>query len=226
MRHLTASFFLFVSTLIATPLCVSQNTPSAGAVRASNRQRNALPDAPSGNASPTVAVPATRGYEFPTLRQQFQNYLRNTFGPPAFIAAAVGAGIDQQKPAPPEWDSGGLGFSERYGFRYGMVLIRNTTKYSLGAAMRQDVAYHRCECTGFVPRGFHAIASTVTARTRSGRTIVSLPALSAPYAGAFAAMNAWYPARYESQDAVRMGSMSFTFAAGANLFREFLLRAH
>jgi hypothetical protein len=167
-----------------------------------------------------VASPAA--YAFPDSYQQFRNYLYSTFGPPAFIASAVGAGLDQRKPAPPEWDSGAQGYAERYGWRFGMQLVNQTTAYSLGALIHEDVAYHRCGCTGLLPRTSHAFASTLTARTTSGKTVFSVPALVSPYAGSFTAVNAWYPARYEPADALRIGSMSFVFKAAGNLVGEFL----
>ena len=167
-----------------------------------------------------VANPAT--YAFPDSHQQFHNYLYSTFGPPAFIASAVGAGLDQRKPAPPEWDSGAQGYAERYGWRFGMQLVSQTTAYSLGALTHEDVAYHRCACAGLFPRTSHAFVSTLTARTSSGKTVFSVPALVSPYAGSFTALNAWYPARYEPADALRIGSMSFVFKAAGNLIGEFI----
>jgi hypothetical protein len=173
-----------------------------------------LPSAPSASRAST--------YAFPDGKQQFRNYLYSTFGPPAFISTAVGAGLDQNKPAPPEWDSGAKGYGERYGWRFGVQLVSHTTEYSLGALVHEDVAYHRCECSGFVRRSAHAFASTLTAETRSGRTVFSLPALVSPYAGSFTAMNAWYPSRYGPADASRVGSTSFMFKAAGNLVGEFL----
>jgi hypothetical protein len=196
LRYSVKAFLPFVSIFVVVPLCIGQQMTPA---------------------------PVESGYTFPTGHQQFHNYLDTAFGPQGFIAAAIGAGLDQSKPSPPEWDHGGQGFGERYGFRYGMVLFATTAKYSLGAAMQEDVSYHKCDCTGFFPRALHAVSSTVTARTRSGQTVLSLPALVAPYAGSFTAVKAWYPARYEPEDAFRTGSISFTFSAGANMVREFLL---
>jgi len=161
-------------------------------------------------------------YTFPDHKQQFRNYLYYTFGPPGLISTAIGAGIDQGKPAPPEWDSGAQGYGERYGWRFGMNLITKTTEFSLGALTHEDVAYHRCGCSGFFPRTAHAFASVLTARTRSGRTVFSMPALVSPYVGSFTAVNAWYPSRYEPADAFRIGNMSFVFKAGGNLIGEFL----
>jgi hypothetical protein len=173
-----------------------------------------LPSAPSANMGGT--------YTFPDGRQQFRNYLYATFGPPAFISTAVGAALDQNKPAPPEWDSGAEGYGERYGWRFGMQIIGHTTEYALAAAIHEDVAYHRCECGGFFPRSSHALISTLTAKTRSGRTVFSVPSLVSPYAGSFAAVNAWYPSRYEPADAFRIGSTSFMFKAVGNLIGEFI----
>jgi hypothetical protein len=184
---------------------------------------------PQSTSSPQpglAAVPANvanrASYTFPDSHQQFHNYLYSTFGPPAFISSAVGAGLDQRKPAPPEWDSGAQGYAERYGWRFGMQLVNQTTAYSLGALIHEDVAYHRCGCVGLLPRTTHAFVSTLTARTTSGKTVFSVPALVSPYAGSFAAVNAWYPARYEPADALRIGSMSFVFKAAGNLVGEFL----
>jgi hypothetical protein len=171
-------------------------------------------------SAPSAGI--AHNYSFPDRRQQFHNYLYNTFGPPGLISTAIGAGLEQSKPAPPEWDSGAEGYAERYGSRFGMSLMSETTKYSLGAVMEEDVSFHRCDCTGLIPRSVHAVSSTLTARTRTGHTIFSFPALVSPYAGSFAAVNAWYPSRYEPADAFRIGSMSFVYKVAGNLVGEFI----
>src|SRR6516225_8969639 len=72
-------------------------------------------DPPALALSGSTATHGYQGYRFPDRKQQFRNYLYYTFGPPALISTAVGAGLDQNKPAPPEWDSGAQGYGERYG---------------------------------------------------------------------------------------------------------------
>ena len=185
-----------------------------------------LPTGPQTDppAAPVAAVSTVTvgAYTFPDHKQQFRNYLYYTFGPPGLISAAIGAGIDQSKPAPPEWDSGVQGYGERYGWRFGMNLTTTTTEFALGALIHEDVAYHRCDCSGFFPRTAHAFVSVLTARSRSGRTVFSVPSLVSPYVGSFTAVNAWYPSRYEPADALRIGSNSFLFKAGGNLIGEFL----
>jgi hypothetical protein len=186
-------------------------------------QPEPVPDGtPAVNLLSAHSANVTDAYSFPDARQQFRNYLYSTFGPPALISTAVGAALDQNKPAPPEWDSGAQGYGERYGWRFGVQIIGHTTEYSFAAAIHEDVAYHRCECRGFFPRSSHALISTLTAKRTNGRTVFSVPSLVGPYAGSFAAVNAWYPSRYEPADAFRIGSTSFMFKAVGNLIGEFI----
>jgi hypothetical protein len=209
-HHWILVLFLAISTgSFAQSSTSAQPVPAPAVEPAVN-----LPSAPNANVGGT--------YTFPDGRQQFRNYLYATFGPPALISTAVGAGLDQNKPAPPEWDAGAQGYSERYGWRFGMQMIGHTTEYSFAALVHEDVAYHRCECRGFLHRGSHALISTLTAKTTSGRTVISVPSLVGPYAGSFAAVNAWYPNRYEPADAFRIGSTSFMFKAVGNLIGEFI----
>lgn len=137
--------------------------------------RMARPDPPAVPSSATTAPAPNRAYTFPDGKQQFRNYLYYTFGPPGWISTAIGAGIDQSKPAPPEWDSGAQGYAERYGWRFSMNLTTKAAEYSLGALMHEDVAYHPCACSGLLPRASHAFLSVLTAKTPGGRTVFSLP---------------------------------------------------
>lgn len=59
-------------------------------------------DALHGTHSETSAP---SGSTFPDAHRQIRNYLDSAFGPFAVMRAAIGAGIDQSKPAPSEWDS-------------------------------------------------------------------------------------------------------------------------
>jgi hypothetical protein len=187
-----------------------------------------LPDSP-GQLAHTSANSSGRAagstYQFPSGRRQFGNYVFSVLGPPGIISAAVGAGLDQRKPEPDEWDSGAAGYGERFGSRYGMRLVSQSTAYTLGAALHQDVTYHRCECRGLLPRTTHAFTSIITARTPSGATRLSIPLIVSPYAGSFTAVYGWYPDHYGASDAARLGSTSFLFRGVGNLVGEFLAPA-
>ena len=208
-----------VAQLFAILVCAA--SVAAHAQSSSDSAPNNQTDPPMAPAA-SVFNGSVGAYTFPGHKQQLRNFLYYTFGPPGLISTAIGAGIDQGKPAPPEWDSGPQGYGERYGWRFGMNLTTKTTEFTLAALIHEDVAYHRCECSGLFPRTAHAVASVLTARNESGRTVLSVPALVSPYVGSFTAVNAWYPSRYEPADAFRLGNMSFIFKAGGNLIGEFI----
>jgi hypothetical protein len=209
---------LFITRLTALLSCAAALSVYAQDGAIPMTESEPLAPAPAAN----VASAPGGAYTFPDGKHQFRNYLYYTFGPPGLISTAIGAGIDQSKPAPPEWDSGAQGYAERYGWRFSMNLTTKAAEYSLGALMHDDVAYHPCECSGLLSRSAHAFVSVLTAKRPSGRTVFSLPSLVAPYAGSFTAVNAFYPSRYEPADALRIGSMSFVFKAGGNLIGEFI----
>lgn len=192
---------------------------------AQNAVSEVLPDAPSQVTQASRHDGGTAGVvpsEFPSAKRQFGNYVFSVFGPPGLIASAIGAGLDHRKPEPDSWDSGAKGYGERFGSRFGMRLVGQTTAYSLGAVFKEDVTYHRCECSGFIHRTTHAFTSTVISRNRTGGSRLSVPLLVSPYAGSFTAVSAWYPDNYGASDAARLGSTSFLFRAAGNLIAEFL----
>ncbi len=197
---------------------------------------SSLPDAP---AAPSVAVsqawqnqsPSVGSGDFPTAKQQFKNFLYEAVGPGAFIGAAIGAGTDQghklkdgshpEHGLVPEWGVGAEGYSKRYGSRFGAGLVSTSTKYGLDAVLGEDETFHLCDCSGVFPRAGHAVFSAFTARTRSGRVIVSAPAFIGPLAGGQVAVAGWFPSRYGPKDGLRYSLPMFIGVPVGNLIREF-----
>ena len=59
-------------------------------------------------------------------------------------------------------------------------------------------------------------------RGEDGHRDFSFPALIAPYAGTMTAVYAWYPKRYDAEDAFRMGNYSLLAYAAQNVGLEFI----
>jgi hypothetical protein len=234
------------------PGAVSQAAPTIDApsyvllARSADSTSSVLPDssmdAPQQAPSGATSIPHT--HNFPTFRQREHAYFYDLIGPGAFIGAAVRATVDQTHPlsvaypsdgypaagkhpahgAVPEWGEGADGYAKRYASAFGMGLIGTTTRYGLGELLREDVSYHRCECTGFLPRTEHALIQSFVAHTESGRAIPSLPALVAPFVAAEAGVAGWYPARYNVSDALRTSSGLYYALPIKNLVDEFTRR--
>src|ERR1700678_1380846 len=220
-------------TLLATPepLALAQalsdsSTPSQSQTEAATAQGSTLP-LPSRRASMDVDLK----YHRPSEHEKVRNYAFDSFGPYAFMGAALSAGIAQGETAshaqnagiPPDWGQGWDSYGARFGNAFGINLITQTTRYSLAEAFRQDTIFYRCECIGFLPRLKHALISTVTARKgEDGHRVFSFPAVIAPYAGTEAAALLWYPSRYGPMDGFRMGNYNLLAQAGLNLALEFI----
>ena len=183
-------------------------------------------------------------YSFPNLQQRERRFLLDFVGPTAFVAPAFEAGIDTARPLKvgypsdgvlaygnhpahgdvPEWDEGAQGYAKRYADRFGQGLIGTASRYALGEVLRQDVTYHRCQCTGLLSRTAHAFLGAYTAHTRSGRAIPSLPAVASPFIASEVAVAAWYPSRYDASDALRTSVLNYVAAPFKNLFAEFITK--
>ncbi len=183
-------------------------------------------------------------YVFPSFRQRERQFLMDSAGPPAFIAPAFEAGIDTARPLKigyppdgtmepgkhpahgdvPEWGEGPQGYAKHYADRFGQGLVGTTSRYAFGELLREDVAYHRCECTKLLTRTAHALVGAYTAHTRSGRAVPSLPAFASPFLASEIAVAAWYPSRYKASDALRVSVLNYIAAPFRNLFEEFVTK--
>ena len=197
----------------------------------------ANPRSLASGSSPGGAV-----YEFRSAHERGRAFVFDLIGPTAFIAPAFQSGIDTARPlkvayppsgylAPgkhpahgdvPEWGLGAQGYAKRYADRFGQGLVTTTSRYALGELLRQDVTYHRCECSGLLPRTRHALLGAFIAHTRSGLAIPSLPALAAPFIGSEVAVAGWYPDRFNSSDALRISLLNYVAEPFKNLYSEFL----
>lgn len=161
-------------------------------------------------------------YVRPSFHERLHDYEASTFGPPEMTTVVLGAALSQADSVPPEWGQGWGAYGERLASHFGSSLVEGTTRFGLGEAMRLDTKYYPCTCKGIWPRVKHALISSVTARAgEDGHRVFSVPAIVSPYAGAFAAL-AWYPARYNAEDAFRTGNYNLLDAVGMKVALEFL----
>jgi hypothetical protein len=179
--------------------------------------------APSGAVAVTISTQPDLIYVRPTQKTKIRNYVFDAFGPYPIAGAAFAAGIGQAYNTPPEWGQGAEGYFKRFGSNFGIAAVTTTTRYGLAQAFKEDTLYYPCECRGVMPRLRHAVISTLSARRGfDGHRVFSFPALIAPYAGTMTAVYAWYPGRYDAEDALRMGNYTMLGYVGGNIALEFL----
>lgn len=150
-------------------------------------------------------------------------YLRQTLTTPgAYMKRMFAAGIDQARGAPPQWDDGWGGYSERFASREGQFIAANSLAALGNAALRYEPRYDQCSCTGFRARTLHAILRNFV--TYDGGELNLRPQW-ALYGGAFAGgviASEWKP---RPRNPLANGGMAVLGQAGygalLNLFIEF-----
>ena len=209
--------------LIAGIISVSvhaQQHPAAEQVGAKAKEEAAKPE----NGDPAKPDPDPfDNYVFPTHRERFDRYVKDTVGPLRLTRTAVSAGLDQWRDKPEEWGQGMKGYGRRYASSFGRNLIQQSVTYGLDEALGQDSEFQRSNRDGFGARVKHAFLETITSRTKSGNRVLSAPRLAGVYTGAIVATETWYPERYSYKDGLRIGTGTLITGFGINLVREFFI---
>lgn len=126
-----------------------------------------------------------------TIQDKFVIYAHKSFGPPAVILPAFGAGLGMVNPPskyPKEWKDGAGAFSRNYGYRLADRTSRNTAQFLAGALLHEDPRYLRSTSANPLVRTVHALAFTIFDRTDSGRTTFATSNFAAAAAGGFVGM--------------------------------------
>jgi hypothetical protein len=167
-----------------------------------------LPDAPmppdqAQDQSPSSPVVAeTHLNQFPVLppgltraplkiRDKFNIYIHKSFGPPAVILPAFGAGLGMLNPPSKyskEWKDGAGAFGRNYGYRVADHTSRNTAQFLTGALLHEDPRYQRSTSANPLVRTVHALAFTIFDKTDHGRTTFAASNFASAAAGGLVGM--------------------------------------
>ena len=212
--YLSAAKYLIgiVAVSFAIAFCVRAQQPESPAPR------------PEGETVAAKANPDPyKTYVFPTGRERFNRYVKDTVGPLRIARTAFSAGIDQWRDNPEEWGQGMQGYGKRFASGFGRNAVQQSVTYGLDEALGVDTAFQRSHREGVMARVKHALLENVTSRTKSGGRVISAPRLVGVYTGAIVATETWYPERYSYKDGLRMGTGTLITGFGINLVREFLI---
>jgi len=170
-----------------------------------------------------IQIAASPLYVPPTEEQKFHSYAWNALGPVAFAGSSFAAAIDQSFNFPHEWGQGMDAYGARVASNLGISLVTATSQYAIGEALREDTAYYRCACAGFLPRFWHAALSTVAGRRGAdGHTSFSVGLTASPFIGPMVAANTWIPTRHGLNLGFHMGEHNLLGQFGQDEALEFL----
>jgi len=108
-----------------------------------------------------------------------KHWKQSTFGKVALSGVVVKAGIGQLRGHPRSYGGGMAGFGKRLGAGFTTHAVKTTVEHIIAATLHEDLHCHKSGKTGFRPRLWHALESTViTHSTRSGKAHPAVGRLS------------------------------------------------
>lgn len=160
-----------------------------------------------------------------TLRNKFTIYTHQTFGPPALVFPALGAGMRMINPPdnyPRDWKDGGGAFGRLYGSTLATQTTKRTAQFLMGAILHEDPRYLPAPPGSNVgKRVFHAISYTFVDRTDSGSRTIAFSNFAGAAAGGFAGM-AYLPNGFNDATHAEQRALSEFMAIGvSNIVGEF-----
>lgn len=178
-------------------------------------------DAPDVTVAPAEPLVSGRFYKHCTGKEQFAEYFRDTYGYRSFLSAGVRAGIEQYNTVPTGWGQDTAGYFQRYGSAFGETAIERTVRYSLAAALHEDVRYLICHKCSFGEKLQNAVFSEFTARHGTdGHRVFSVTPIIGSVSGPLIAYSAWYPPGYGPDRAIKHVGLGVGTRIGFRLLQE------
>jgi hypothetical protein len=170
----------------------SDSLPDAPLPKGQAQGQDQNPLAPSGlQPNQVLGLPPTLTRTRLTGEDKLQIYIHKTFGPPAVILPAFGAGFQMLNPPnhyPREWKDGAEAFGRTYGYKVADRASRETAQFLTGYLLHEDPRYQRSTSTNPLRRTFHALAFTIIDKTDSGRNTLAVSNFTSAAAGGFVGM--------------------------------------
>lgn len=137
------------------------------------------------------------------------------------VFAAMGAGIDQARERPDEWEEGWGGYGKRFASHIGYYMVQRSIMFPVQAIDHEDTRYFRSTRTSYKGRVADAFLHTVWRHNDSGGMMPAYSEFLGDY-GAAALSRLWWPSNYHKASSILIaGSDTVLVDAGINVFNEF-----
>ena len=164
-----------------------------------------------------------RPYDQPSNKDQFFDYLRDSYGLPAFARSTIRALYSEGRGKPTGWGTDWAGFGQRYGSAVAITAINGNVKYGLETLFHEDTKYIPCHGCSVKKKIVNTILAEFTARHDvNGHRHFSMTPVISDFAGPIIANATWYPNRDPFAGVVATRTV-FATRVGGHLFTEFVL---
>jgi hypothetical protein len=223
--------FLTGWMLLSTSRCLaqaaSQNPTSPIEVPAAQSASETSND--RVNISKPKDAPVTingRPYVRPTAKEQFNDYLRDSYGLPALARTTARAAYAQGVGKPEQWGQDWPGFGQRFGSASAITVIDGNVRYGMEMLFKEDMRYIPCHGCSAKRKLENALMAEITARHDSdGHRFFTLTPTITDMSGPLIANSVWIPG-HTTIDGFVGSRLIFATRIGGHLFTEFVLERH
>jgi hypothetical protein len=160
-----------------------------------------------------------RPYQPPTQRDLFLDYLRDSYGLPAFTRSTARALYGQARGLPPSWN-----FGQRFGSAVAITAINGNVRYGMEEALHEDLRYIPCHGCNVKHKMENVMLAEFTARhDTDGHRFFTITPTVADFSGPIIAHSIWYPSGFNPFAGVVATRTVFATRVGGHVFREFVM---
>jgi hypothetical protein len=164
-----------------------------------------------------------RPYQPPTHKEQFRDYLRDSYELPAFARSTVRTLYAEALDKPDKWGQDFPGFAQRFGSNVAITAIDGNVRFGMETVFHEDMRYIPCHGCSIRRKIGNALLAEFTARHDSdGRRFFTLTPVISDFSGPIIANASWYP-DHDPLGGVISTRTVFATRVGGHLFTEFVL---
>jgi hypothetical protein len=164
-----------------------------------------------------------RPYVRPTPKEQFKDYLSDTYGAPALARTSARALYAQGLGKPTQWGQDWPGFGQRFGSATATTVIDGNVRYGMEMLFKEDMRYIPCHGCSKKRKLENALLAEVTARhDTDGHRFFTLTPTVTDMSGPLIANSVWVPG-HTTIDGFVGSRLIFATRIGGHLFTEFVL---
>jgi hypothetical protein len=207
---------------VAAPAVIDVPEAPANAAPVSSSAMPALSVVPVKPVNTPVMING-RPYVRPTPKEQFIDYLKQSYGWPALAGTAARSAYAQARGKPEAWGQDWPGFGQRFGSAGAVTAIDGNVRYGMEMLFHEDMRYIPCHGCSPKRKIENALLAEITARHDSdGHRFFTLTPTITDMSGPIIANAFWVPGKTAINGFV--GSrLIFATRIGGHLFTEFVL---
>jgi hypothetical protein len=164
-----------------------------------------------------------RPYDQPSHKDQFFDYLRDSYGLPALARVSVRTFYEEALDKPSGWGQDFPGFAQRFGSNAAITAINGNVRFAMETIFSEDMKYIPCHGCTVKQKIVNTLLAEVTARHDvDGHRFFTLTPVISDFSGPIIANATWYP-NHDPMGGVVASRTVFATRIGAHLFTEFVL---